>query len=603
MSKTARVAEKPRPEWGSDVIVDMLKAFEIEYLSLNPGSSFRGLHDSLINYGGNRMPEAILCPHEEIAVGVAHGYARAKGKPMAAAVHNVVGLQHASMAIYNAWCDRLPVIVLGGTGPTDTAHRRPRIDWVHTAVVQGNLVRDFVKWDDQPASVEAIPESFIRAYRLATTDPMGPVYVCYDADVQEKKLNGDTYLPSLDRYPAPLPMQAAEEGLEKTVRWLLEAKRPVIITDWVGRHEAGFRSLRDLAELLAIPVFDQNGRFNFPCQHPLNLTGMERTALPQADLVLALDVPDLESSVSRRVQENGTFKGKRGGVNLLPNLLPSYAKIINVALDDLLVRAWSQEFNKLRQADVSMLADTSVFLPELVRRLREEKGTLAKIDPEIDQRRAEWAKIHQEGDQARNEKTKANWDNKPIALSRVFTELNTVLKNEDWVYTNSTRYGVENLYFDADKFNQILGKFKGGGLGYGLPASLGAALALKDSGKICVDFQPDGDLLFTLSGLWTASHYSIPLLIIVFSNRSYYNDEAHQEQMAQLRGRPVENRIYGIRIEEPAVDFATTARSFGIWSRGPVTEPGDLPKALGNALKVVKDGKPALVDVVCEMRP
>ena len=595
MSKTARVAEKPRPEWGSDVIVEMLKAFEIEYVSLNPGSSYRGLHDSLINYGGNLMPEVILCPHEEIAVGVAHGYARAKGKPMAAAVHNVVGLQHASMAIYNAWCDRLPVIVLGGTGPNDTVHRRPRIDWVHTAVVQGNLVRDFVKWDDQPASVEAIPESFIRAYRLATTDPMGPVYVCYDADVQEKKLNGDTYLPSLDRYPAPLPMQAPEEGLEKTVRWLLEAKRPVIITDWVGRNEAGFRSLRDLAELLAIPVFDQNGRFNFPCQHPLNLTGMTSTALPQADLILALDVPDLEGSVSRRVQE----KGQRGIVNSLP----SGAKIINVALDDLLVRAWSQEFNRLRQADLSMLADTSIFLPELVRRLREEKTTLAKINVEVGKRRAEWLKIHDGRNNARDEQTKANWDNKPIALSRVFTELNAVLKNEDWVYTNSTRYGVENLYFDADKFNQMLGRYKGGGLGYGLPASLGAALALKNRRKICVDFQPDGDLLFTLSGLWTASHYSIPLLIVVFSNRSYFNDEEHQERMAHLRGRPVENKIYGIRIEEPEVDFATTARSFGIWSTGPVTEPGDLPKALGNALKVVKDGKPALVDVVCEMRP
>ena len=595
MSKAARVAEKPKPEWGSDVIVDMLKAFEIEYVSLNPGSSFRGLHDSLINYGGNRMPEAILCPHEEIAVGVAHGYARAKGKPMAAAVHNVVGLQHSCMAIYNAWCDRLPVIVLGGTGPVDTAHRRPRIDWVHTAMVQGNLVRDFVKWDDQPGSVEAIPESFIRAYRLATTDPMGPVYVCYDADVQEKKLNGGTYVPSLDRYPAPLPMQAPEEGLEKTFRWLLEAKRPVIIADWVGRNEAGFRSLGELAELLAIPVFDQNGRFNFPCQHPLNLTDMERKALPQTDLVLALDVPDLESSVSKRVQE----KGKRGIVNLLP----SRAKIINVALDDLLVRAWSHEFNRLRQADLSMLADTAVFLPELVRRLRQEKGMLAKIGPDIEQRRAEWAKIHEERDKARDEKTRANWDNKPIALSRLFTEINNVMKNEDWVYTNSTRYGAENLYLDAGKFNQILGKYKGGGLGYGLPASLGATLALKNAGKICVDFQPDGDLLFTLSGLWTASHYSIPLLIVVFSNRSYYNDEEHQERMAQLRGRPVENKIYAIRIEEPEVDFATTARSFGIWSVGPITEPGELPKVLGDALKVVKDGKPALVDVVCEMRP
>jgi acetolactate synthase-1/2/3 large subunit len=424
---------------------------------------------------------------------------------------------------------------------------------------------------------------------------MGPVYLCYDADVQEKRLDGGFQAPALDRYPSPLPIQAPEEGIDKTVRWLLEARRPVIIADWVGRNETGFNSLRELSELLAIPVFDQNGRFNFACQHPLNLTGAEREAMPGADLVLALDVPDLEGAVSRRVQE----KGKRGVVNLLP----AQAKIINVSLDDLLVRAWSHEFNRLRQSDLSMLADTSVFLPELVRRLRQEQGTFAKLRPELEKRSTEWAKIARARKAARDERTKANWNHKPIALSRLWTELNTVMKNEHWVYTNSTRYGAENFYLDADKFNQMLGKFKGGGLGYGLPASLGATLAHKQSGKICVDFQPDGDLLFTLSGLWTASHYNLPLLIIVFSNRSYYNDEEHQERMAQLRGRPVENKVHGIRIEQPEVDFATTARSFGIWSKGPITEPGEISQALGEAVKVVKNGKPALVDFVCEMRP
>ena len=299
MAKAQRI-EKPRAEWGSDVVVDLLKAFEIEYVAINPGATFRGLHDSLVNYGGNHAPEIVLCTHEEIAVALAHGYARAKGKPMGAAVHNVVGLQHASMAIYNAWADRLPVIVMGGTGPMDTANRRPWIDWVHTALVQGNLVRDFVKWDDQPASVEAVPDSFIRAYRLATTDPMGPVYICYDGDVQEKQLNGEVTFPSLDRYPAPLPLQAPEEGFEKTIRWLLEAKRPVIIADTVGRKEAGFKAVGELAELLAAPVLDQFGRFNFPVQNPLNLSGQNDKVIPQADLILALDVPDLEGATAKK---------------------------------------------------------------------------------------------------------------------------------------------------------------------------------------------------------------------------------------------------------------------------------------------------------------
>jgi acetolactate synthase-1/2/3 large subunit len=593
MSKAARIVEKPRAEWGSDVIVDLLKAFEIEYIAINPGATFRGLHDSLVNYGGNRAPEIILCNHEEIAVAFAHGYARAKGRPMAAAVHNVVGLQHASMAIYNAWADRLPVIVLGGTGPMDTANRRPWIDWVHTANVQGNLVRDFCKWDDQPASVEAVPDSFIRAYRLATTDPQGPVYICYDGDVQEKKLDGDVPSVSLDRYPAPLPLQAPEEGFEKTIKMLFEAKRPVILADWVGRKEAGFKALGELAEMLAAPVLDQLGRLNFPVQHPLNLTGQADKVIPQADLILALDVPDLEGATTKRAQEGGNRRP-------IP-LMPANAKIINVALDDLLVRAWATDFNKLREADLMIMADTAVFLPELVRRLKAEKK-LAASQGEIDKRRADWGKIHEQKKAALDKELKAKWDEKPIAMTRIYAELAEALKGEDWVLTNGSSQGKENLYMPATKFNQILGKYKGGGLGYGLPASLGAALAHKGSGKFCVDIQPDGCLLFTISALWTAVHHQIPLLVVVCSNRSYFNDEEHQERVAIARGRPVENKTVGIRIEDPAVDFAANAKSYGVWGAGPITEPQDLAKALRDAIKVVKEGKPALVDVVVQMR-
>jgi acetolactate synthase-1/2/3 large subunit len=589
----AQKMEKPRAEWGSDVVVDLLKAFDFEYIAINPGATFRGLHDSLVNYGGNHAPEIILCNHEEIAVALAHGYARAKGKPMAAAVHNVVGLQHASMAIYNAWADRLPVIVLGGTGPMDSANRRPWIDWVHTANVQGNLVRDFCKWDDQPASVEAVPESFIRGYRLATTEPMGPVYICYDGDVQEKRLDAEVTFPSLERYPAPLPLQAPEEGFDKTVRWLLEAKRPVILADWVGRKESGFTALGEVAEMLGAPVLDQFGRFNFPVHHPLNLTGQADKVLPQADLILALDVPDLEGATARRVQERGNRRAT--------SLISAHAKIINVGLDDLLVRAWATDFNKLREADLMIMADTGVFLPELMRRLKAEKR-LGELKDDIAKRRADWEKIYQEKRAALDKELKAKWDEKPIAMTRIYAEIVEALKNEDWVLTNGTSQGKENFYLPAAKFNQILGKYKGGGLGYGMPASLGAALAHKDSGKLCINIQPDGDLLFTVSALWTAVHHQIPLLSIVCSNRSYFNDEEHQERIAVVRNRPVENKTIGIRIEDPNVDFGAMARTYGCWGAGPITEPKDLIKTLREAVKVVKSGKPALVDVVCQMR-
>ena len=585
--------EKPRAEWGSDVVVDLLKAFEVEYIAINPGATFRGLHDSLVNYGGNHAPEIILCNHEEICVALAHGYARAKGRPMAAAVHNIVGLQHASMAIYNAWADRLPVIVLGGTGPMDSANRRPWIDWVHTANVQGNLVRDFVKWDDQPGSVEAVPDSFIRAYRLATSDPQGPVYICYDADVQEKQLDDEVSFPSLDRYPAALPVQAPEEGFDKTIRWLLEAKRPVILADWVGRREAGFNALGELAELLGAPVLDQWGRFNFPVQHPLNLTGQSDKVIPQADLILALDVPDLEGATARRAQERGSRRATP--------LISAGAKIVNVSLDDLLVRAWATDFNKLREADLMITADTSVFLPELVRRLKVEKK-LGDLKDDLARRRTDWGKIYEEKKAVLEKELKAKWDEKPVSMTRIYAEINEALKGEDWVLTNGSSQGKENLYLPAAKFNQILGKYKGGGLGYGMPASLGAALAYKGSGKFCLNIQPDGDLLFTVSSIWTAMHHKIPLLSIVCSNRSYFNDEEHQERVAIQRNRPVENKTIGIRIEDPNVDFGAMARTYGCWGAGPITEPKDLIKTLREAVKVVKSGKPALVDVVCQMR-
>jgi thiamine pyrophosphate-dependent acetolactate synthase large subunit-like protein len=419
------------------------------------------------------------------------------------------------------------------------------------------------------------------------------VYICYDADVQEKQLDREVGFPSLDRYPAALPLQAPEEGFEKTVRWLLEAKKPVILADWVGRREAGFKALGELAEMLGAPVLDQFGRFNFPVQHPLNLTGQSEKVIPQADLVLALDVPDLEGATARRAQERGNRRATP--------LIAANAKIVNVSLDDLLVRAWATDFNKLREADLMITADTSAFLPELVRRLKAEKK-LGDLKDDIERRRADWGKVYEDKKAALEKELKAKRDEKPVSMSRIYAEINEALKGEDWVLTNGTSQGKENYYLPAARFNQILGKYKGGGLGYGLPASLGAALAHKGSGKFCINIQPDGDLLFTVSALWTAVHHQIPLLTIVCSNRSYFNDEEHQERIAVVRNRPVENKTIGIRIEDPNVDFGAMARTYGCWGAGPLTEPKDLIKTLREAVKVVKNGKPALVDVVCQMR-
>src|SRR6266542_2402896 len=276
--------------YGSDVMVDAIKACGFKYVSLNPGSSYRGLHDSLVNYGGND-PEIITCNHEKLAVGIAHGYAKAAREPMACILHDIVGLLHGTMGIYYAWIDRAPVVVFGGAGPMAYDRRRPNIDWIHTANVQGNVVRDYTKWDDQPASVASVPESIMRAYRIATAAPQGPVYVALDAGLQEDELTEDVPLPNWDRLRTPERIGPDPAALRRLAELLVAAERPVLVAGYAGRDAKAFGQLVELAELLTIAVVDTGWRLNFPNHHPLNITGSD--AIEYADLVFFLDVKDM----------------------------------------------------------------------------------------------------------------------------------------------------------------------------------------------------------------------------------------------------------------------------------------------------------------------
>jgi len=593
VAKAPERAEKKQPEYGSDVIVDLMKAFDIEYTAFNPGATFRGIHDSIVNYGGNYRPEVIFCFHEEISVALAHGYAKARGKPMIAITHNIVGLQHASMAIFNAWIDRVPVIVLGATGPMNTTRRRPRIDWIHTALVQGTQVRDYVKWDDQPFSLDSVPESFIRGYRIATTEPMAPIYINYDADLQEDALKEAIEIPDVTRFSPPAPMQANPEALRRAAQLLVEAKAPLIIADRLGRNPKTVASLVELAELLAIPVMDKGGRFNFPNTHPLDITGGVRELLQKADVVLALDVMDLYGALTEvnrmtRVSEYITS--------------PS-VKIVHISMNDMLVRSWAADYQVLQAVDVPISADTSVAVPELTQLCRQmmsgdwkRKGTIETRFNAIKERhdglRAKWLL-----------EARARAGRKEISTAFLAYELGEVIKKEDWVLVNGNSNGWERKLWDWTEPNQYLGGSGGAGVGYGMSAAIGAALAHLGSGKLCVDIQADGDLLMTASSLWTAAHHKIPLLIVMHNNQSFYNSEEHGIQIAKFRRRPVENAGIGTHVDDPSVNFAKMAESFGVHAEGPIEGPADLRPALRRAFKVVKEKKlPALVDVVAEPR-
>ncbi|MGH7774624.1 MAG: thiamine pyrophosphate-binding protein [Candidatus Binatia bacterium] len=585
--------EKKQAEFGSDVIVDLMKAFDIEYAAFNPGATFRGIHDSIVNYGGNYRPEVIFCNHEEISVAVAHGYAKAKGKPMIAIVHNMVGLQHASMAIFNAYIDRVPILVLGGTGPMNTKRRRPRIDWIHTALVQGNQVRDYVKWDDQPYSLADVPDSFIRGYRIATTEPMAPVYINYDADIQEDSITTPVDIPDVSRYAPPAPMQANPEALRQAAQLLVNAQVPLIIADALGRNPKTVPALIELAELLAIPVLDKGARFNFPTTHPLDATDGAREILQRADVIMALDVADLFGSLTTVSKQTRACE----------YITSPRVKLISISMNDMLVHSWAGDYHALQALDVAMCADTALAVPELTRLCRELLGSDAKKKAAIEARQNELA------DKTRSRRARwladaqAKASQKEISTAWLAHELGEVIKREDWVLVNGTSNGWARRLWDFTKPNQYLGASGGAGVGYGSGAAIGAALALKGTGKLAVNIQADGDLLMTSSSLWTAAKHRIPLLIVMHNNQSYYNSEEHGIEVAKSRKRPVENAGIGTHVDDPAVNFAKMAECFGVYGEGPIQRTADLRPALERALKVVKEKKlPALVDVVAEPR-
>jgi acetolactate synthase-1/2/3 large subunit len=569
--------------YASDVIVDLLHAYELPYAALNPGASYRGLHDSIVNYGGNQ-PVMMLCQHEETAVQIAHGYAKASGKPMVAILHNLVGLLHANMAVYYAYADRAPVFIIGATGPMDETKRRPRIDWIHTALVQGEAVRAYTKWDYQPSVIGGVPESFARAYSVMMTEPRGPIYMCYDAWLQEQPLEHEVPLPPPSAAKVPARIAADPTSLRAAADLLLEAKRPVLLAEFVGRDPEGFHALVEFAETLGAPVYDVNARLNFPSRHPLNLS-MVKDVFRDADLVLCLDTRDWERATTKLVSTTRE----------VTSIVPAGSKWIDIGFGDLELSSWAMDYQRLAHADLRILGDTTLAIPALT----------ALIKPRVDKRQvAERGRAATElGQRARSEwekEAKEDWDASPITLPRLATEVWNAIKGEDWVLTANTLEDWTRKLWDFDRPYRHPGKSLGTATQIGI--SLGVALAHRDARRLVVDLQPDGDLMFDAGALWVAAKHRIPLLVVMYNNRAYYNDWEHQIRMAKLRGTPLERAYIGMDMTDPEPDFAGMARSMGWYAEGPIDKPGEVAAALQRAIAKVKSGQPALLDTITQKR-
>ena len=562
--------ERPTPGqpgnalFGSDVVADTLRAIDVPYIALNPGASYRGLHDSIVNYLGNSQPQMLLCLHEEHAVSIAHGWAKVKGTPMAVVVHSNVGLMHATMAIFNAWCDRMPIVILGATGPVDAMKRRPWIDWIHTARDQGALVRNFTKWDDQPASAGAAREGLLRANWMARTAPMGPVYVNLDAAMQEERLNEP--LPPIDtaRYMPAMASAAPEAALHQAAEMLKAAKRPIILMGRVGRSEAAWANRIALAESIKARVVSSlKEAVGFPTDHPLHvgapaamLDPAASAALAEADVILSLDWNDLGGTL--RVACKGMPQGR----------------VIQASMDHLLHNGWSMDHQALPVVDLMLPADpdevVAALLPLLPRgeAMGVPPAPLARFEPKpgiihIDQV-SHALQVATAGHQV------------------CLTHVSLSWSGHTWPFRHPLAY---------------LGGDGGGGLGAGPGNTIGAALALRDTGVLPIGICGDGDFLMGATALWTAVHYRIPAMIIVANNQSFYNDEMHQERMARARNRPIENKWIGQRMADPAIDHAALSAAQGVTSFGPVTEGADLLPTLEKAVAALLEGKVVVVEV------
>jgi acetolactate synthase-1/2/3 large subunit len=588
-TRTSKYPTAPtKDRWASDVIVDLLHAYDLPHASLNPGASYRGLHDSIVNYGQNR-PTMMLCQHEETAVQVAHGYAKASGKPMVAILHNLVGLLHANMAIYYAYIDRAPVFIVGATGPMDETKRRPRIDWIHTAQGQGEAVRQYTKWDYQPHTIDGVPESFARAYGVMMTQPQGPVYMIYDAWLQEQKLDHPIALPPPHAVKVPARIGPDPAALVKAADMIAAAEHPVVIAEYTGRDHEAFDALVKLAETAGIAVYDINSRLNFPSRHPLNAS-LSKDAFREADLVLCLDARDWEKPTTELVSTTREVK----------SVVPDGAKWIEIGFGDLELSSWALDYQRMNHADLRVMADTTLAIPMLTELLAARIAKDRKLAARVKARtaaisaktKARWKKWEAEA--------REDWDASPITLPRLATEVWNAIKGEDWVLTAGTLEEWTRKLWNFDRPYRHPGRSLGTATQFGI--SLGVALANREQKRLVVDLQPDGDLMFDAGALWVAAKHRIPMLVVMYNNRAYYNDWEHQIRMAKLRGTPVERAHIGMDMSDPDPDFGKLAQSMGWYGEGPIDDPKKVAAALKRAIARVKAGQPALLDTITQKR-
>jgi len=573
---------------GSDFMVDILKHLGFDYITTNPGSSFRGIHESIVNYGGNQAPELIEANHEEIATAMGHGYYKVTGRPLAMLAHGTVGLQHAAMAVYNAWCDRAPMVILAGNH-LDVQDRRPGVEWSHSAQDCIRVVRDYIKWDDNPVSLGHFAESMARAYKIAMTPPMGPVAISLDGHLQEMEV-GDQQL----MMPAMTPTQPPSgdwAAVREAADWLVEAENPVIVVDLMSHNQEGMERLIALAEALQAPVVNQYGRTNFPNNHHLS---QGANVIAQADLILGLELYDTWGTVNSlrdRVHKDELRRAR-------PD-----ARVIDIGTKELFWRSNYQSFQRYYAADLSISGDAQTTLPILTEAVQSAMSRSRRSSN--GEREERWRAAHLRAREQAVDAARYAWNASPVSTARLYAELWNVVKDRDWalVSDDNQQSRWARRLWPIDKHYQWIGRSGGAGLGYGAPSALGAALAHRPEGRLAINVQRDGDMMYVPGTFWTAAHHGIPMLTVTHDNQGYHQEFMHLQRMSARRQRGIDGSSWvGNELTNPDIDLAKIVEGMGVWSEGPYTDPKDLGPAIARALDVVDSGEPAFVHVRTQPR-
>ena len=565
-------------------MIDVIKSLGFEYITVNPGANFRGLMESAVNYGGNKNPQLLTTLHEESAVAIAHGYYKIEGKPMGVFMYGTVGMQHAAMAIYSAWCDRVPVVLFVGND-LDMTDRSSRVDMVHSAQDVGALVRSFTKWDDAPVSLNHFAESAMRGYKIAMTPPYGPVVISVDKYLQENPIPEGMKL-RIPKYSPTVPPQADDGSVNEIAKMMVNAEFPVIIAERAARTEAGLKSMVELAELLQAGVVDNIQRMNFPSRHPLR---QGAGAIANADVILSLENPLLWSAL------NEMDDGVAGESKIKPG-----TKVISISSLDLFGHSNYQDFGRYQEVDLSIGADAEETLPALIEAVKRQLTANRKTA--VQARGAKLAAAHEKQDAQVRTLAAFGWNESPISTARIAAEVWAQIKDRDWslISRSDGAAGWAQRLWNFNKYYHHIGQSGSVGIGYVAPSSVGAALANKKHGRLSVSLQNDGDLMYAPQVLWTAAHYQIPMLAVMHNNRCYNTELMEVQRVAGKQHRDISGALIPTAINNPNIDFSKLAQSMGWYAEGPIDNPNDVGPAIKRALAAVDKGQPALLDTVTQ---